>query len=422
MNDKSLPRIVIIGAGFGGLSCAKSLHRAAATITLIDQRNFHLFQPLLYQVATAALSAGDIAMPVRRILQRQGNVRVVLGRVEAINRQEKTVHLHGEPHRIQYDYLVVATGARHSYFGHDDWEAFAPGLKTIENALTIRQRVLAAFEKAEVAEDAHERQRLLTSVVIGGGPTGVEMAGAIAELAKAELAMKFRRLHQQQARIVLVEAGPRLLATFPPSLAEKALISLQHLGVEVLSGHKVESCDAGGIIANGQRIEARTLIWAAGVEASAAAKWLSVKPDHTGRVPVAPDLSLPGDRDLFVIGDTALVTGRDGKPVPGVAPPAKQEGAYVAGLLLRRLMGQSSPAPFHYRNYGNLATIGRKSAIVDFGWIRLSGQFAWWLWGVVHIFFLIGFRNRVAVALSWLWSYFTSKRGALLITGSGREL
>ena len=422
MDHKELPRIVIVGAGFAGLSCAKSLYRAAAAITLIDQRNFHLFQPLLYQVATAALSAGDIAMPVRGILRRQGNVRVVLGRVETINRRNHAVHLQDAPHAVPYDYLVVASGARHFYFGHADWEAFAPGLKTIEDALLIRRRVLAAFEKAEVTEDINERRRLLTSVVIGGGPTGVEMAGAIAELAKAELAMRFRRLHRQQARIILVEAGPRLLTSFPESLVAKALKSLQHLGVEVLSDHKVESCDADGLIANGERIEARTLIWAAGVKASPAAQWLGVAADKTGRVPVGPDLSLSEDAAVFVIGDTAQVTGRDGKPLPGIAPPAKQEGAYVAGLLLRRLMGQPPPAPFRYRNYGNLAAIGRKSAIVDFGWIRLSGLLAWWLWGVVHIFFLIGFRNRLAVALSWLWSYITSQRSALLITSSGQEL
>jgi len=418
---RTLPHIVILGAGFGGLSCAKALHLAPARITVIDQRNFHLFQPLLYQVATAALSPADIAMPIRWILHRQSNTRVVLGRVEAIDRHSHSIHLNQDTNLIHYDYLVVATGARHAYFGHDDWEPFAPGLKTIEDAIAIRHRVLEAFEKAEVTDDMDARRRLLSFVVIGGGPTGVEMAGAIAELTKTELAMKNRTLHAQAPRVILVEAGPRLLSTFPLSLVAKAQRSLDQLGVEVLTGTAVERCDAGGIIAAGQRIEARTLIWAAGVAASPAAKWLGVEADQAGRVLVGPDLSLSDDPAIFVIGDTARVTNPDGKPVPGIAPPAKQEGAYVGKLLLHRLTGQPSSPVFRYRNYGNLATIGRKSAIVDFGWLRLSGRPAWLAWGAAHIFFLIGFRNRVMVSLSWLWSYLTSEYGARLITGSGRE-
>jgi NADH:ubiquinone reductase (H+-translocating) len=420
--EPTLPHIVIIGGGFGGLTCAQELRRAPARVTIVDERNFHLFQPLLYQVATAALSPADIAMPIRRILYRHRNTRVVLGRVDAIDRATRTVLLAYGERRMQYDYLVVATGARHAYFGHNEWEAFAPGLKTIEDALAIRHRVLVAFERAEVAADPEERRRLLTFVVIGGGPTGVEMAGAIAELARLELSKEFRTFDARSTRIVLVEAGPRILPHFPPRLSEKARRSLEQLGVEVQTETTVERCDADGIIAAGKRMEARTLIWAAGVAASPAAAWLHAEADRAGRVRVGPDLSLPGDPAVFVVGDTALVSGRDGKPAPGIAPAAKQGGRYVARLLNRRLRGQSPPPPFQYHHEGDLATIGRKSAVLNFGWLKLSGLFAWLLWGGVHIFFLIGFRNRVTVALGWLWSYFTGERGARLITGSGREL
>ncbi|SEK66981.1 NAD(P)/FAD-dependent oxidoreductase [Nitrosovibrio tenuis] len=429
-----LPRIVILGAGFGGLTCARALQAAPAEVTLVDQRNFHLFQPLLYQVATAALSPADIATPIRRILRNQINAKVVLGHVEAIDRQERTVRLRENGRLVAYDILVIATGARHSYFGHEDWEAFAPGLKQIEDALDIRNRVLDALERAEATEDADERQRLLSFAVIGGGPTGVELAGAIAELAKIELAQESRTMHGLAAHIVLIEAGPQILPVFVPSLADKARRSLEQLGVEVLTNSMVEHCDSEGVIAAGKRIEARTLIWAAGVAASPAAQWLDVEPDRAGRVRVLGDLSLPGDPTVFVIGDTAAVYRPDGRPVPGIAPAAKQEGNYVAELLLRRLNGsvsidgrggaagmQAQPE-FHYHHAGDLATIGHKSAVLDFGWIRLSGLLAWLLWGCVHIFFLISFRNRMVVMLGWLWSYFASDRGARLITGSGREL
>ena len=419
---QTTPHIVILGAGFGGLSCAKALRQALATVTVIDQRNFHLFQPLLYQVATAALPLADIAMPIRRIVRHQGNTQVLLGRVEAIDRQARSIYLSQLDGRISYDYLVVATSARHTYFGHDDWEPFAPVLKTAEDAIAIRHRVLAAFEKAEMTADANECRRLLSFVVIGGGPTGVEMAGAIAEMARAELAMQHRKLYGQRAWITLVEAGPQLLSAFPQPLVAKARRSLEQLGIEVLTGTEVELCDADGIVAAGKRIEARTLIWAAGVAASPAAKWLGAEADKGGRVRVEPDLSLPGDKNIFVIGDTARVVNPDGQAVPGTAPPAKQEGAYVGRLLIRRLAGRPPPRAFQYRNYGNLATIGRKSAIVDFGWMRLSGLLGWLTWGAAHIFFLIGFRNRVLVMLSWLWSYLTFEYGAGLITGSDREL
>lgn len=422
MKTAILPRVVIVGAGFGGLTCAKALHRAGAALTLVDQRNFHLFQPLLYQVATAALSPADIAMPIRRILRHQGNARVIMGHVEAIDRMAHTVSIDGGATAIPYDYLVIATGARHAYFGHEDWEPFAPGLKQIEDATMVRRRVLDAFEKAERETSADERRRLLSFAVIGAGPTGVEMAGAIAELAKTELAMPYRSIHGERPRIVLIEAGPQILPAFPPSLATKAVQSLQRLGVEVRSGTKVERCDADGIIAAGQRIEARTLVWAAGVRASAAARWLGVAADNAGRVPVGPDLSLAGDPNVFVIGDTAKVAWTKGRNVPGIAPAAKQEGLYVAKLLLRRLGGRRAPPAFRYRHQGDLATIGRKSAVIAFGPLRLSGWFAWLLWGAVHIFFLIGFRNRVMVAVNWLWAYATDERGARLITGSGQDV
>ena len=430
--DAALPRIVILGAGFGGLTCARALRDAHATVTLIDQRNFHLFQPLLYQVATAALSPSDIAMPIRRILRHQANARVVLGRVEAIDRHACTVcvSLKEGKRLIGFDFLVIATGSEPAYFGHDSWKQFAPGLKEVEDALVLRHRLLDAFERAETVEDADERRRLLSFVVIGGGPTGVEMAGDIAELAKIELAQSFRTIHGLTARIVLVEAGPQILPAFIPSLAAKAQCSLEQLGVEVFTNTKVERCDADGIVAADRRIEARTLIWAAGVAASPAAQWLQIEPDRAGRVPVGSDLSLPGDPAIFVIGDTAAVVGPNGNLVPGIAPAAKQEGNYVAELLLRRIngamgkydAGAAQPSAFYYHHEGDLAAIGRKSAVLDFGWIRLSGLAAWLLWGTIHIFFLIGFRNRMIVTLGWLWAYFTSERGSRLITGSGREL
>lgn len=419
--DKTVPHIVILGAGFGGLNCALTLRRAPARVTVVDQRNFHLFQPLLYQVATAALSPADISMPIRRVLRRQGNTRVMLGRVESIDRPTRSIRLGPGGHRLSWDYLIVATGSRHAYFGHEDWAPFAPALKTVEDATAIRRRVLGALERAETSENAEERRRLLSFVVIGGGTTGVEMAGAIAELAKAELAIESRNLYGQHARVILLEAGSRLLPSFPSSLVKKAQRSLERLGVDVLTDTAVEQCDDDGVVAADHRIEADTLIWTAGVAASDAAIWLGAEADRGGRVRVEPDLSLPGDPDIFVIGDTASVHNLDGSQVPGTAPPAKQEGAYVGKLLLRRLAGRQSPPAFRYRDLGNLATIGRKSAILDLGWIHLSGLPGWLTWGGVHIFFLIGFRNRIVVAVSWLWSYLIRKYSAMLITGSAEE-
>ncbi len=410
------PKVVIIGAGFGGLSAARALGKVPVDVTLIDRHNYHLFQPLLYQVATAGLSPADIATPIRAILRAQKNTTVLLGRVTGIDKAARIVEL--EERRIPYDILIVATGARHAYFGHDEWESVAPGLKKIEDATTLRRRVLLAFEQAENTDDAEERRRLLNFVIIGGGPTGVELAGAIAELAKVALAMDFRNIDPRLARIILIEAGPRVLATFPETLSAFAKTALEKLGVEVQVGRAVTACDASGVIVGGQRVEARTIIWAAGVAASPAAKWLAAEKDRVGRVVVGADLSLRDHPEIFVLGDTAAVAGADGKPLPGVAPVAKQQGAYVGRLIAAREAGKAKRPPFRYRNYGNLATIGRKVAVADFGGIKLGGRLAWLLWGVVHVLFLIGFRNRVAVLLDWLWAYVTFQRGSRLITGA----
>jgi len=406
------PRIVIVGAGFGGLAAAMHLGRVDAELTVVDHRNHHLFQPLLYQVATAALSPADIAAPIRGILGRQANTRVLLGAVTGVDIAGRAV-LVGD-RRVPYDQLVIATGARDSYFGHDEWKAATLDLKTIEDATAMRRRILLAFERAEDSEDEAERRRLLTFVVIGGGPTGVELAGALAELARAALARDFRRIDPTTARIVLVEAGPRLLASFPESLSAVAARALRRLGVELRLGIGVTECDADGATLGHERIESRTLIWAAGVAASPAATWLGVTPGRGGRVPVGRDLSLPGHPEIFVIGDTAEIVG---SPLPGVAPVAKQQGAYVARVIAARRAGRLAPGPFRYRDYGNLATIGRKEAVVDFGWLRLTGRIAWLVWSVAHIYYLIGFRNRMAIAVDWLWSYLTYGRGARLITG-----
>jgi NADH dehydrogenase FAD-containing subunit len=410
----SRPRVVIIGAGFGGLSAAMGLAHVAADVTVIDRRNHHLFQPLLYQVATAALSPADIAAPIRGILARQANTHVTLDTVTGIDTAGRTV-LIGE-RRIAYDQLIIATGARESYFGHDDWVAVTSGLKSIEDATTMRRRILVAFERAEDCDAEPERRRLLTFVIIGGGPTGVELAGALAELARAALTRDFRHIDPSTARIVLIEGGPRLLPSFPPKLSETAARALARLGVEVRLDAMVTSCDRNGVVAGNERIDGRTLIWAAGVAASPAALWLGIEPRRDGRVPVGADLTLPGHPEIFVIGDTAQVAGSGG-PLPGVAPVAKQQGAYVARVIAARLAGKPPPRPFRYRDFGNLATIGRHQAVVDFGWLRLPGRLAWLAWGMAHIYFLIGFRNRVAVAIDWLWSYITYQRGARLITG-----
>lgn len=415
----SRPRVVIIGAGFGGLAAARALARTPAEVILIDRRNYHLFQPLLYQVATAALSPADIAWPIRSILARQANASVQLGRVTGIDMAAREVVL--EDRRMPYDQLVVATGARHGYFGNDAWEGTAPGLKKIADATHIRERLLLAFEHAELADDPAERTRLLTFVVVGGGPTGVEMAGAIAELARKALSRDFRRIHPHDTRVVLVESGPRVLAAFPAELSARAQAQLEALGVEVWTSAAVTACDAGGVVAGSRELAARTVIWAAGVIASPAARWLGAAADRAGRVKVEPDLSVPGHPEIFVIGDTAHALQADGSPVPGIAPAAKQMGAFVGRRIDARLRGRPDPGPFRYRHQGHLATIGRKAAVADLGRIRLSGFPAWLLWAVAHIWFLIGWRHRIVVGLNWLWSYVTFERGARLITAPAHE-
>ena len=414
--DGGRPRVAIIGAGFAGLSATRALARAPVDVVLIDRHNYHLFQPLLYQVATAGLSPADIASPIRAILRRQRNVTVVLGTVTGIDKEDRAVLLGGR--RIGFDYLVVATGARHSYFGHDDWERVAPGLKTIDDATAIRRKVLIALERAESSEDEGERRRLTTFAIIGAGPTGVELAGAVAELARVALAADFRRIDPSMSRILLIEAGPRILPTFPKSLSVVAQRALAKLDVELRLGQAVSECDDRGVVVGGERIEAGTILWAAGVAASPAASWLDAVHDRNGRVIVESDLTLPGRRDIFVIGDTAYAMDAQGKPLPGVAPVAKQQGSHVSRTIIADVRGHVRPGAFRYRNLGNLATIGRKAAVADFGFVRLSGRVAWLLWGMVHIYFLIGFRNQLAVVLNWLWAYLTFQRGARLITGA----
>ena len=407
------PTVIILGAGFGGLEATKALGRAAVKITLIDRQNYHCFQPLLYQVATAALSPADVAWPIRHILRQQENATVLMTEVNGIDPVARTVSTEAGP--FSFDFLVIATGARNSYFGHHHWADVAPGLKRIEDATRIRRNILSAFEEAELARDDSERKRLLTFVIIGGGPTGVEMAGAIAEVARQTLARDFRRIDPRTARIVLIEGGPRLLPTFSERHSNCARDTLAAMGVDVMTSNPVLECDSRGVDLAGGRVEAGSVIWAAGITASPAAQWISAERDRGGRVVVRPDLSLHGFSDIFVIGDTASVKDANGRPVPGLASAAKQMGKYVGELIAARVAGQSLP-PFCYRHQGNLATIGRRAAVVDLGRIQLKGFIGWMFWSAVHIYFLIGLRNRFVVAVTWLWSYVTFKRGARLIT------
>lgn len=413
-------RVVIVGAGFGGLWCAKALAKGSfdksdVDVTVLDRQNYHLFQPLLYQVATAGLSPADVAAPIRGIVGHHPNIEVMLGEVTGVDIAKREVVLR-DGRRCHYDTLVIATGARHAYFGHDDWEPFAPGLKRIEDATEIRRRILLGFEHAENTTDEDERRKFMTLAIVGAGPTGVELAGAIAELARRALAKDFHHIDPRAARVVLIEAGPRVLPTFPPDLSQDAKERLERLGVEVRLGVPVSAVDADGVTIGNERLDARTVIWAAGVAASPAAKWLGIAVDRAGRVAVDPDLTVPGHPDIFAIGDVVVALNKDGKPLPGVAPVAKQQGTYVGKLIKARLAGKTLP-PFRYRDYGNLATIGRSSAVIDFGVVHLRGFIAWVIWSVAHVYFLIGFRNRAIVALNWLWAYFTFQRGARLITG-----
>ena len=415
------PRVVVVGAGFGGLEAARKLARSPVDVTVIDRRNYHLFQPLLYQVATAALSPADIAQPIRAVLRDQRNAAVLLDEVIGVDVAARRAETRFGADQ-SYDYLVLATGSQYAYFGHDDWPRLAPSLKSIDDATLIRRRVLFAFEAAENMTDPEIRQRLLTFVLVGAGPTGVEMAGALVELAHATLSRDFRHINPHTAHILLVEAGPRVLSGFPERLADFARHSLEQMGVEVLLDTPIEAIDRDGVVAKGKRIEAANVIWCAGVEASPVARWLGVPAGKGGRVKVAADLTVPGHAEIFVIGDAAFVTGPQGEPLPGLAPVAKQQGQYVGEAIARLVRGEPAMPPFRYRDEGALATIGRHSAIADLGWIRLTGWVAWILWGIVHIFFLIGFRNRLAVFLNWIWAWLTYGRGARLITGDTTPL
>jgi NADH dehydrogenase len=413
MDSNERPQVVIAGAGFGGLQATKALAKVEVDVSLVDAFNHHCFQPLLYQVATAALSPADVAWPIRAILRKQKNARVIMARVTGVDVQARLVRT--SEIELPYDYLVLATGSTHSYFGHDEWAPFAPGLKHIADATEIRRRFLLAFERAEVVEDDTERERLLTFVIIGGGATGVEMAGAIAEVAQRTLRHDFRHIDPRRSRIILIEAGPRLLPTFPKALSDYATRSLRTMGVEVELDRKVIGCDAQGVSFDGGRIEAATVIWAAGVVASPAAKWIGAETDRAGRIKVNTDLTVPGHPGIFAVGDTATITDRDGHPVPGIAPAAKQMGQYVGKVIAARVRGRPAPRPFVYHHLGELATIGRKSAIVKLGVFQLTGFLGWLFWSAVHIYFLIGMRNRFVVALNWLWNYVTFQRGARLI-------
>ena len=412
---RAVPHVVIVGGGFAGLWATRALRGAPVRITLLDRGNHHLFQPLLYQVATAGLSAPNIAAPLRHILRRQQNVTVLLGEAARLDPDAHRLAL-ADGRTLEYDRLVLATGATHAYFGHDDWAPHAPGLKTLDDALEIRRRILLAFERAEAEDDPAARAAWLTFAIVGGGPTGVELAGTLAEIARHTLHGEFRRIDPRQARVLLLEAGPRVLSTFPEALSEKARRQLARLGVEVRTGVPVAAIDDGGVQLGDERIPARTVLWAAGVAASPLARDLGVALDRAGRVPVQPDLSVPGHPDVFVVGDLAAVRCDD-KPVPGVAPAAKQMGRYVGGAIRARLR-DVEPPPFRYRDFGNLATIGRMAAVVDLhGW-KFSGLFAWWFWLAAHVFFLIGFRNRLVVLIDWAQAYWSYQRSARIILGA----
>jgi NADH dehydrogenase len=424
MNGKTTPRVVIVGAGFGGLTAARALARAPAHITVIDRKNHHTFQPLLYQVATAGLSPSEIAAPIRSILRGRDNVEVLLGEVTGFDLARRLVET--AEHKIPYDYLVVAAGASHAYFGHDDWEPFAPGLKTIEDALEIRRRVLLAFELAERQAAAGESGFPLSFVVVGAGPTGVELAGTLAEISRHALSQEFRAIDPRSAKILLLEGGPRVLPTYPEELSRSAEEQLQRLGVEVRTSAMVTGVESGVVRVGETRLAAAVILWAAGVAASPLGKKLGVPVDRAGRVAVDPDLSLPHHPEVFVIGDLAALKDESGEMLPGVAPVAMQQGRYVATIIQHEVeLATEAPAKalpprpgFRYWDKGSLATIGRAAAVAEFGKLHISGLVAWLAWLFVHILFLIGFRNRLLVFIEWAWSYVTYERGARLITGS----
>jgi NADH dehydrogenase len=408
------PRVVILGAGFGGLACARALGGAPARVTIVDRRNYHLFVHLLYQVATAALSPADIARPIRRILGKYRNIEVELGEVTGVDQAARIVRL-GDGAEIAYDRLVIATGSHYSYFGHPEWAAFAPGPRTLEDARRIRARLLTSFERAEAALDSATQDALMTIVIVGGGPTGVEMAGAVAELTRHALARDFHRIDPRRARIVLIEAGPRLLSGFPESLSDYARVALERLGVTVVTNEAVEAIDERGVTVAGRRIDAGTVIWGAGIEASPAGQWLGVALDRAGRIAVNPDLSVRELDNVYALGDSALASGQDGTTLPALAQVAAQQGEHLGRALARNLRSGAPMPAFRFRNRGNTAIIGRHAAVFDFGWMQLKGRFAWLLWALIHVYLLVGFDNRLRVTLQWVWAYITYERGARLI-------
>ena len=412
-STSKLPRVVIIGAGFGGLKAARELGKAPVHLTVIDRDNYHLFQPMLYQVATAGLSPDDISMSIRQILSKQHNTEVCLAEVTGIDVQEQQVILEDNT-SIPFDYLIVATGATSNYFGHEDWNQLAPGLKTLDDGMKVRDKILLAFEEAEQETDPEKRQALLTFVLVGGGPTGVELAGALADLTHKSLSGNFRSIHPSSARIILVEGEARIMPSFPASLTRKASQHLKSMGVEIRTGVHVKAVDENSVMVGDEHVSTKNVIWTAGVKASPAGKWLNAEVDHDGRVKVQRDLTVPGHPNIFVIGDTAIVT-QNGKHLPGLAPVAIQEASYAASCIADRVAGKEYSRPFYYFNKGTLATVGRSYAVVDIGLIRFTGLLAWFTWLLVHLFFLIGFRNRLLVLLQYAWVYFTFQKGSRVI-------
>jgi NADH dehydrogenase len=413
-NPENHPHIVIVGAGFGGLACAQALGGKPVRVTIVDRRNYHLFVPLLYQVATAALSPADIARPIRRILGRYKNIEVVLGTVTRIDTVARRVRL-GNGSELAYDKLVVATGSDYSYFGHPEWAEFAPGPRSLEDARRIRARLLTAFERAESSGDPVEQDALMTTLIVGGGPTGVEMAGSVAELVRHALVRDFRVIDPRRAKIILIEAGPRILASFPEKLSDYAKAALEKLGVTVVLKESVESIDDKGVVVAGRRINAGTVIWGAGVMASPVAAWLGAPLDRAGRVPLNPDLSVKGVADVYALGDMASTPTEQGAPLPALAQVAAQQGYYLGRALAKHLTDGKPMAPFKFHNRGNTAIVGRNAAVFDFGWAQLKGRFAWLMWAIIHVYLLVGFDNRLRVTLQWLWAYITYERGARLI-------
>ena len=413
MNQK-IPRVVIVGGGFGGLNAARALKHTPVEIVLIDRANHHLFQPLLYQVATSVLPPTEIATPIRNLLRKQQNVTVLMGDVIGVDTERRALHVTGFDEPVAYDYLVLATGAQGSYFGHDEWESYAPGLKTARDALLIRTKILKAFELAEIETDLERRKELLTFVIVGGGPTGVEMAGALSEMAHAALADEFRRIDPRSARIILVDAAPRLLMPYPENLAHKVHTKLEQMGVEVRAGHAVELVDAEGVVINDERIRSSCVIWAAGVSASSAGKWLGAETDRAGRVKVQADLTVPNHSEIFVVGDTAFIE-EESKPLPGVAQVAIQSGKYAAHVIRQRVLNEAPLPPFKYFDKGNMATVTRGYAIVDSKFMRTAGFIGKLGWAFLHILYLSAFENRIIVFFRWTWGIVFNQRGARVI-------